>query len=54
MIASSKTETLRLPLEGTYNYGVVLIREGFCAWLQYNIDFEANKAALYEVFRRRD
>ena len=53
MLATAKIETLRLPLEGHYSYGLVEIRPGFCAWLQYNIDFEAHKNALWEVFRRR-
>lgn len=54
MLTSIKIEMLRLPLSGTYKSGIVHIREGFYAWLQYDIDFEANKAKLYEVFRRKD
>lgn len=54
MLTSIKIEMLRLPLSGTYKSGIVHIREGFYAWLQYDIDFEANKARLYEVFRRKD
>ena len=54
MIATAKINTLRIPADGTFDSGMVHIREGFYAWLQYNIDFEANKAKLYEVFRRKD
>lgn len=52
MLSSGQIQTMRIPLEGTYTSGLVEIREGFCAWLQYDIDFEANKEALWEIFRR--
>lgn len=51
MLTSSQINTLRLPLNGTYQSGLVHIREGFYAWLQYNIDFAANREALFEIFR---
>ena len=53
MLPSAQINTLRLPLEGTYESGRVHIREGLYAWLQYNIDFQANKVALFEVFRNK-
>lgn len=54
MLASAKIETLRIPVNGTFSSGLVEVREGFCRWFQYNIDFEANKEVLWEVFRRKD
>jgi LCP family protein required for cell wall assembly len=54
MLSTAKIQTLRIPLEGTFIGGLVEVREGFYGWFQYNIDFEANKKALFEVFRRRD
>ena len=54
LLASARINNLRIPLEGTYDSGVVHIRDGFYAWLQYNVDFEANRQKLYEIFRRKN
>lgn len=50
MLSGAKIDTMRIPISGTYSQGYVKVREGFAAWLQYNIDFYANKKALYEIF----
>lgn len=54
MLASAQINTLRIPVDGTFSSGLVEVREGFCYWFQYNIDFEANKEVLWEVFRRKE
>lgn len=54
MLSSAKVQTLRIPVDGTFVGGLVEVRENFYGWFQYNIDFEANKKVLYEIFRRRD
>ena len=54
MLASAKVQTLRIPVDGTFSQGLVTTRPGFCRWLQYNIDFAANKKVLWEVFRCKD
>lgn len=54
MLSSAKVQTLRIPVDGTFVGGLVEVRENYYGWFQYNIDFEANKKVLYEIFRRRD
>ena len=54
MMSSATIETLRIPVDGTFTGGLVEVRPGFYGWFQYNIDFEANKKILWEIFRRRD
>ena len=50
MVATAKINTLRIPVEGTYQQGEVQVREGLKNWFQYNIDFEANRAVLQNIF----
>ena len=50
MVATCKVNTLRIPVEGTYQHGDVQVREGLANWFQYNIDFEANRAVLQNIF----
>jgi hypothetical protein len=45
---------MRIPLDGTFSSGMVEVRENYYGWFQYNINFSANKKALYEVFRARN
>ena len=53
MLSSAKVQTLRIPVDGTFVGGMVEVRPGFYGWFQYNIDFEANRKILWEIFRRR-
>lgn len=50
MLSGAQMNTLRIPLEGTFDAGKVEVRPGFVAWFQYNIDFAANRDRLYEIF----
>ena len=54
MLATAKINTMQIPIEGTFQGGNAEVRPGFIAWFQYNIDFEANQAALWEIFRDKD
>ena len=50
MVSGAELNTMRIPLEGTYSGGFVRVWEGMELWCQLNIDFEANQAALEELF----
>ena len=50
MLSGAKVETLRIPVDGTFKGGFVRVSEGLKLWCQYNIDFDANRAVLEEVF----
>ncbi len=50
MFSDAKIETLRIPADGTFKGGYVKVSEGLKLWCQYNIDFEANRKLLDEVF----
>lgn len=50
MLASCGVETLRIPVDGTFNQGIAKVRPGLAAWFQYDIDFSANRDRLYQVF----
>ena len=52
MLSSAEVQTLRIPVDGTFKGGFVKVSEGMKLWCQYNIDFEANKAVLAEVFAK--
>ncbi len=54
MLSGSEMGSLRIPVEGTYQQGRVQMRPGFTAWLQYNIDFQANQDRLYEIFAPKE
>lgn len=54
MLSSAQINTLRIPVDGTFQGGMVEVRQGFYGWFQYNIDFEANKEALRNVFCCKD
>lgn len=53
MLATANVNTLRIPLDGTFDSGRAEVREGFTAWFQYNIDFYENQKALWEIFRNK-
>ena len=50
MLSGAEVETLRIPVDGTFKGGYVKVSEGLKLWCQYNIDFEANREILEEVF----
>ncbi len=52
MVATARINTLRIPVDGTFQDGEVQVREGLKNWFQYNIDFEANRAVLQSVFAK--
>ena len=50
MLSSSRIDTLRIPVDGTFDQGDVQVRPGLKNWFQYNIDFEANRKLLQQIF----
>lgn len=50
MIASAEYNTQQIPAHGTFDQGNVQVRDGLKNWFQYNIDFEANREILREIF----
>ena len=50
MLAGAKINTMRIPVDGTFQQGNVKVREGLKNWFQYDIDFAANKKVLREIF----
>ena len=52
MLATARVNTLRIPVDGTFQQGEVQGRDGFKAWFQYNIDFETNRAVLQSIFAK--
>ena len=50
MVYGAEINTLRIPMEGTYDGGFVKVWEGMTLWCQLNIDFEANREVLEEIF----
>ena len=50
MLAGAQINTLRIPVDGTFQQGNVKVRDGLKNWFQYDIDFEANKKVLRDIF----
>ena len=50
MLASAEINTMRIPADGTFRQGNVKVRDGLTNWFQYDIDFEANRRLLLEIF----
>ena len=50
IFSGAQINTLRIPADGTFTGGYVKVSEGLKLWCQYNIDFEANRKLLDEVF----
>lgn len=50
MLANVSVGSQRIPAKGTFSSGLVEISEGYMASCQYNIDFEANRKILDEMF----
>jgi LCP family protein required for cell wall assembly len=50
LLPEMKFDNLRIPVDGTFQQGNVVVRDGLKNWFQYNIDFVANRKVLWEVF----
>ena len=50
MLTQMQFNTMRIPVEGTFQQGNVQVRDGLKNWFQYNIDFEANKKILRQIW----
>lgn len=50
MLSSSDFQQYQIPAKGTFKGGNVQVRPGLKGWFQYNIDFEANRRLLREIF----
>lgn len=50
MLAGAQMNTMRIPVDGTFRQGTVRVRAGLAAWFQYDIDFEANRKVLRDLF----
>ena len=50
LLPERKFDNLRIPVDGTFQQGNVVVRDGLKNWFQYNIDFAANRKVLWEVF----
>ena len=50
MLSDAQIDTLRIPVDGTFQGGYVKVSEGLKLWCQYNIDFEANRKVLEKIF----
>ena len=50
MMAKAEYRTNQIPAHGTFDQGNVLVRDGLKNWFQYNIDFEANRQILRDIF----
>lgn len=51
MLSDASIETLRIPVDGTFKGGYVQVNENRSMWCQYDIDFDANRDILRDVFR---
>ena len=50
LLLEMEFDTMRIPVDGTFQQGNVVVRDGLKNWFQYNIDFEANKKVLQQIF----
>ena len=50
MLAGSSVETLRIPVDGTFTGGYVKVSKTRRMWCQYDIDFQANRDILRDIF----
>lgn len=50
MLTNAKFEQHQIPAHGTFKGGNVQVRPGLKGWFQYDIDFEANRRLLREIF----
>ena len=49
LLKSSQFKNLRIPADGTFRQGDVLVRPGLKNWFQYDIDFGANRKILEDA-----
>ncbi len=52
MLSSLQTNNLRIPVDGTFDQGMVQVRDGLQGWFQYHIDFKANYQRLQKLFEK--
>lgn len=50
LMTQADIKSQRLPAAGTFQSGLIKVSEGYNAWCEYNIDFEANRKLLEELF----
>lgn len=50
VLAGAQMNTMRIPVDGTFRQGTVRVRPGLAAWFQYDIDFDANRKVLRDLF----
>lgn len=50
MVAGATINTQQIPAHGTFKGGNVRVRPGLKGWFQYNIDFQANRKILQDIF----
>jgi anionic cell wall polymer biosynthesis LytR-Cps2A-Psr (LCP) family protein len=50
VLAGAQMNTMRIPVDGTFRQGTVRVRAGLAAWFQYDIDFDANRKVLRDLF----
>lgn len=50
MLAGAQVKNQRIPVDGTFKGGSVVVRDNFKGWFQYDIDFEANRKILQGIF----
>ena len=52
MVSTARINTLRIPVDGTFQQGYVEYKDGYVDWFQYNIDLETNREVLQSVFAK--
>lgn len=50
MASGAQINTMRLPVDGTFDEGYIRVSEGMRVWCQMNIDFAANHRVLKDLF----
>lgn len=52
MLSGLQINSLRIPVDGTFDQGDVQVRKGLKNWFQYHIDFKANYQRLQKLFEK--
>ena len=50
MLASARVDSMRIPVDGTFDSGYLQLDETHQDWFQYNIDFKTNYEILQQLF----